>query len=38
VKWGGMRLLSENLGRREGEGWVFNFFPSPKGLFLSTGV
>jgi hypothetical protein len=34
VKWGGIRLLSENLGRRDGEGWVFNFFPSPKGLFL----
>jgi len=37
VKWSEIRLLGGNLGRREGKGWVFIFFLSPKGSIMVGG-
>ncbi len=37
VKWSEIRLLGGNLGRREGKGWVFIFFLSPKGSIMVRG-
>jgi len=37
VKWSEIRLLGGNLRRREGKGWVFIFFLSPKGFIMVGG-
>jgi hypothetical protein len=36
LRWGGIKL-SGNVQRNEGMGWVFNFFPSLKGLLRVGG-
>ncbi len=37
MRWGWNKVICANLRRKEGESWIFNFFPSPKGLFLDMG-
>jgi hypothetical protein len=32
------KVIGRNLRRGKGKDWIFNFFPFPKGLFLSMGV
>jgi hypothetical protein len=33
VKWGGIKLLRWKFNEKEGEDWVYNFFPSKGGCF-----